>query len=136
MSETQKFESWAVVELFGHQRIAGLVTEATIGGCSFVRVDVPEQPEIPASQWNSARPALPAYTRYFGQGAIYALNPCSEEGARYTASEIRARPPIAYLPPTMEQQKKLSPPAEGALTDADYEPCDEHGLIGCEERHR
>lgn len=126
MSETQKFESWAVVELFGHQRIAGLVTEATIGGCSFVRVDVPEQPAIEPTQWHGARPAIPAYTRYFGQGAIYALNPCSEEGARYTASEIRARPPIAYLPPTIEQQ-----PALPSRTEP--EECFEHGIIGCSE---
>lgn len=39
--DTHKFESWCIVELFGHQRIAGLVTEQTIGGCNFVRVDVP-----------------------------------------------------------------------------------------------
>ena len=38
------FEQWAIVEIFGHQRIAGKVTEQTIGGCSFVRVDVPALP--------------------------------------------------------------------------------------------
>ncbi len=37
----QKFENWCLVELFGHQQIAGWVTEATIGGCALVRVDVP-----------------------------------------------------------------------------------------------
>lgn len=121
MSETQKFESWAVVELFGHQRIAGLVTEATIGGCSFVRVDVPEQP---AGQYSAA---VPAYTRYFGQGAIYALNPCSEQGARYTASEIRARPPIAYDPNVIEQRPALP------SRSAEPEECFEHGIAGCIE---
>jgi hypothetical protein len=49
MSEQQqKFEQWAIVELFGHQRIAGLVTEQAVGGCSFVRVGVPETPNNPA----------------------------------------------------------------------------------------
>jgi hypothetical protein len=98
MSEQDKFDSWAVVELFGHQQLAGRVTEASIGGCSFLRVDVPEQPALPKEEWNSGVPALPPYTRYFGQGAIYALNPCSEEVARHTAARIRARPPIAYTP--------------------------------------
>jgi hypothetical protein len=77
MSEkTTKFEEWAVVELFGHQRIAGKVSEATIGGSSFVRVDVP------------ATANKPAYTKFFGNGAIYAMTPCDEELARIAANEI------------------------------------------------
>lgn len=96
MTDNTKFDSWAVIELFGHQQIAGRVTEASIGGCSFLRVDVPDQPATEAHDFYSARPALPAYTRYFGQGAIYALNPCSEHAARAMAAQIRARPPIAF----------------------------------------
>lgn len=47
MEGSQPFESWALVELFGHQRIAGHVTEQQIGGCQFVRVDVPEIEDKP-----------------------------------------------------------------------------------------
>lgn len=96
MNETDNFDHWAVVELFGHQQIAGRVTEASIGGCSFLRVDVPEQTATPAEGYRSARIAIPAYTRYFGNGAIYALNPCTEEVARATARAIRACPPIPF----------------------------------------
>jgi hypothetical protein len=40
MSEERKqFSEWAIIELFGHQRIAGRVSEQTIGGCAFVRDD-------------------------------------------------------------------------------------------------
>jgi len=74
--KTSKFEEWAVVELFGHQRIAGKVSEATIGGCAFLRVDVP------------ATTNRPGYTKYFGNGAIYAIAPCHEEVARLAANEI------------------------------------------------
>ena len=101
MSENDKFDSWAVVELFGHQQIAGRVTEASIGGCSFLRVDVPEQPAIVASPrngWYGDQPATPAYTRYFGNGAIYAMSPCTEAAARSVAARIRVKPPIAYNP--------------------------------------
>lgn len=90
------FESWAVIELFGHQRIAGMVTEQQIAGTNFLRVDVPEQPAEPPNRWGHARPAVPAYSRMFGAGAIYAINPCSEETARRAASEFRARPAIPF----------------------------------------
>lgn len=34
MSESnEKFESWGLLELFGHQRLAGKLSEQTIGGC-------------------------------------------------------------------------------------------------------
>lgn len=90
-----KFESWGMLELFGHQRIAGRITEQTIGGCSFVRVDVPECEGIPA------------YTRMFGQGAIYALTITSEDVARRLAATMRARPVKPY---------ELTPPALPAFT--------------------
>lgn len=81
---TEKFNSWCMVELFGHARIVGNVTEATIGGCSFVRVDVPEVGE------------RQAYTRYFGNGAIYAITPMSKEAAMLLLEQIAEEPPIAW----------------------------------------
>jgi len=36
MVEKSTFESWAIVEVMGHRQFAGLVTEQTIGGASFV----------------------------------------------------------------------------------------------------
>jgi hypothetical protein len=90
MNNTQDestFESWALVELFGHQKIAGLVTEAVIGGCNLIRVDVPESED------------QSAYTRYFGQGAIYGITPVSEEIARSALAYIRPRPVSPYMLP-------------------------------------
>jgi len=86
---SEKFESWAVVELFGHQRIAGKVTEQTIGGCSFIRVDVPKTEK------------RQAYTKYFGNGAIYAMTPCDEEVGRIAAEDVErySVPIVINLPP-------------------------------------
>lgn len=75
-----KFEQWCLVELFGHSRIAGFVTEQTIGGQSFVRVDVPDTT------------AGKAFTRLFGSGAIYAMNPCAESVARNLAERLQVAP--------------------------------------------
>lgn len=33
---------WGVVEIMGHQRYAGYVSEQTLGGAALIRVDVPE----------------------------------------------------------------------------------------------
>lgn len=76
-----KFDSWALAELFGHQRIVGRVTEATLAGGAFLRVDVPEQ-----------GPAKPAFTRFYGPSAIYSLNPVSEEVARGLLVQYRNEP--------------------------------------------
>ena len=83
----EKFDMWAIIELFGHARLAGRVTEANIGGCSFVRVDVPE---IKGEQ--------APFTRFLGNGAIYSITPCSEELARLAAQRIHAAPVTIYMP--------------------------------------
>lgn len=109
--ETNKFESWCIVELFGHQRIAGLVTEQTIGGSSFVRVDVP------------ANGDTPAYTRLFGNGAIYAINPVSETVARAAAAQYRSAPVSIYDFPELRaltSQRALGLEEQEFDSDEDY----------------
>jgi hypothetical protein len=51
----QKFELNAVVELFGHQRIAGKVTEQSIGVATFIRIDVPETSAQRSHAWRRWR---------------------------------------------------------------------------------
>lgn len=80
---------WAIVELFGHQKIAGQLSEATIGGCSFVRVDVP-----PAG-------GNPGFTKMYGNGAIYAINFVSEDVARRAANHYEVRPVQNYELPKL-----------------------------------
>lgn len=82
MSEQEKpsFDHWCIVEVMGHQRFAGRVTEQTIGGSSFVRVDVPE---IKGRQ---------AFTKMFGSGSIYCITPVDEETARAAAGQMNNQP--------------------------------------------
>lgn len=82
--EQEKFESWGLLELFGHQRIAGRLTEQTIGGCHFIRIDVP------------ATDGVQEYTRFFTQGAIYSMTITTESVARALAANLRARPVSPY----------------------------------------
>lgn len=75
----EKFEVHAIIELFGHTRIAGKVTEQSIGGSTFIRVDVPENAQ------------QPAFTRMLNPSAIYAINPVTEEVATAMASRIQSK---------------------------------------------
>jgi hypothetical protein len=86
MSEYEKFDCWAVVEVMGHLRYAGRVTEHAIGGCAFVRVDVP-----------AVGDRLP-FTKLLGQGSIFAITPCSEEAARAVALQSYDKPITIYTP--------------------------------------
>ena len=86
--DTEKFEAWGLLELFGHQRLAGRLSEQTIGGCHFIRIDVPEVED--------GAEDVPEYTRFFSNGAIYGMTITSEEVARALARNLRARPVHAY----------------------------------------
>jgi hypothetical protein len=74
------FSQHCIVELFGHSRIAGLVTEETIGGATFIRVDVPK---------TSKRESL---TKFYGATAIYAITPTDQETAQLAAESFSAAP--------------------------------------------
>lgn len=82
--QEKKFDAWGLLELFGHQRLAGRLSEQTIGGCHFIRIDVPAVGEVQE------------YTRFFTQGAIYGMTMTSEDVARRLAAGLRARPIQAW----------------------------------------
>lgn len=75
-----KFELDAVIELFGHQKMAGKVTEQTIGVATFIRVDVPETSQ------------QPKFTRLLNPSAIYAINPVTSEVMLHMAEMITSKP--------------------------------------------
>lgn len=109
MSDKQElFKQWALVELFGHSRIAGLVTEQAIGGCSFLRVDVP------------AIDTEPAFTKCYGNGAIYGMTFVTEEIARAAAKSYRVVPVTAYEIPEL-RQLRLQKPEDERDEHEDYE---------------
>lgn len=107
MTGEAKFESWAVVELFGHQKVAGKVSEQTIGAETFLRVDVPH--------------GEGEYSRLFGKGAIYCINLCDEATARAAAGYIR--PPLkAYEPLPQLAAPEAGVPIRDRRDDADDVP--------------
>jgi hypothetical protein len=79
-----KFEQWAIVEVMGHQRFAGRVTEQAIGGANFVRVDVP------------AIDGQLEFTKLFGPSSIYCITIVTEEIAKAAAASMRIVPVSTY----------------------------------------
>lgn len=81
---TTTFESWALVELMGRQRIVGKAKEETHFGAPLLRIDVP------------ATEDADAYTKFFGGGAIYCITPVSEAVALRLLANIRTEPVPAW----------------------------------------
>lgn len=97
---------WAVVEIMGHHIFAGELSEETIGGTAFVRLDVP------------ATAASAAFSKLFGAGSIYAITPVAEDVARMRAEKISAIPLTAWdLPEAIRDKLRSSVAALPGPTD-------------------
>jgi hypothetical protein len=80
-----KLKDWALVELFGHQRIVGYVSEQTFGTGVLFRVDVPDL-------LKDGKITRKGFTRYFGLGSIYSITPISEDVVRKLLPNIDGTP--------------------------------------------
>ena len=106
-TNSEKFDSWAIVEVMGHSRYAGRVTEQAVGGCNFVRVDVP------------AFEDHPAFTKLLGQSSIFAITPVTEDIARGMAKQYRNKPVSVFDLPSAATQRQLS--MSQAISDSQLE---------------
>jgi hypothetical protein len=84
MDADEQKAMWALVELFGHQRIAGRVSQSELGTGDLIRVDVPAV---------AGRDPL---TKYYNVKAIYGITPVDEATATRMAQDIRAEPVSEY----------------------------------------
>ncbi len=78
-----KFEDWAILELMGHRRLAGYVTEQEIAGASFLRLDVHTADSIVATQ-------------FYSPASVYCLTPTTEDIARALGERSQPQPVQRY----------------------------------------
>lgn len=78
----EKFEAWGIVELMGHQRVAGRLSEQPLGGGNLLRVDIPNGESF--------------RTAFYGASSIYAVHITDEAAARKIAENSGTRPTYAY----------------------------------------
>lgn len=93
MSADEGFREWAILELMGHRKLAGLVTEQELGGAKLIRIDVPGEDGVIATQ-------------FYGGGAIYCLTPVTEELARRVAKGNQPAPVTRWELPAPDVQTK------------------------------
>jgi hypothetical protein len=83
--EDPALKSWALVELFGHQRIVGYLSQQTFGTGVLFRVDVPDL-------LKDGKKLRDGFTRYFGLSAIYSITPVDEATVRALLPSIDGTP--------------------------------------------
>lgn len=118
----EKFDQWGIVEVMGHKRFAGRITEQQIAGAALVRVDVPavERRDV---QYN-------AFTKLIGVASIYCITPTTEEVARKAAAVMAdegAAMPV-YIPE--ERQIPASVPSHADPASYDDEDDDDASTWG------
>ncbi len=86
------FASWAILELMGHRRLAGYVTEQEIAGHGFIRLDVPKGPEGGVKA-----------TQFYAPGAVYAITPCLQATALRMAALSDPAPVHEWELPRIEE---------------------------------
>lgn len=95
-SSPKEFNSWAIVEMFGHTKEVGFVCTQYFGPACLFQIDVPELPEremvlessryLNGITWAPAGTkvriaASPKRSRLIGPGSIYSITPCTEATA-------------------------------------------------------
>lgn len=89
MSDKPIYDGWAILELMGHVRLAGRVTEESHFGVALGRIDIPT--------------ADGYTTQYFGGSSIYRLTPTTEEIARSVALHNQPAPVRTWELPKPQQ---------------------------------
>jgi hypothetical protein len=95
------YEGWVILELMGHRRLTGYLSEQEIAGRAFLRIDIPTQPPC---------------TQFYGAEAVYCITPTTEEMARNAAALNRVAPIQRWeLPPAPPATR----PGDDDYVDAD-----------------
>lgn len=115
MGETREsFTGWAILELMGHRRLGGYLSEQEIAGAAFIRIDVPEHPwQADGCTCGSTRPDSLSHedhthvchafrdgdrplditaTQFYAAAAVYCVTPTTERLARVAATTARHEP--------------------------------------------
>lgn len=102
---------WGILELMGHVRLAGRVSEVEMFGVKMGRIDVPQADGT-------------MLTRVFGGSAVYGLTFVSEEAARIVAKGLHVQPVQPWeLPKALPvAAERASGPEKYTYSDSEDDP--------------
>ncbi len=103
----QPFAEWCIVEMMGHRRLAGYVSEVELAGKGFLRLDIP------------ADGGDPGRTQFLSPGSVYALHPVAEATARQAAKAWRPDPVQRWELPAIEPRQAGSDTGDLFAEDVD-----------------
>jgi hypothetical protein len=98
---------WGILELMGHVRLAGYVSEEEKFGGKLGRIDVPH-------------PDGRTTTQFFGGSSVYRLTPCTEEIARSVARHNEVKPIFTFELPALARSAGISLTTTDRDLDGDY----------------
>lgn len=108
----ESYEGWAIVELMGHRRLGGRVSQVEQYGVPMLRIDIPGEKE-----------GDDVATQFYGGGSIYCLTPTTEAMARAVALKNQPSPvqrwELPALPATV---------VDDSVCEGDYDDDREMGL--------
>lgn len=81
MAESDGFSGPCIVELMGHRKLAGFVSEQVVAGQGFLRIDVP-----------TVDGAATAATQLYSPSAVYSITPVTEAVMRTVARQYQPEP--------------------------------------------
>ena len=99
--DNDNFDDWAIVELMGHRKLAGRVSEEQHFGVVLMRIDVPKNDTM--------------ITQFYGGSSIYCITPTTEEIVRAFAAKTQPKPIYTYE-------------LDLALPSGDEDECEENEL--------
>lgn len=78
---SEQFAEWVILELMGHRRLAGYLSEVEIAGAGYLRLDVYPGDAKAASM-----------TQFYRPGSVYCITPTTEALARSVAKSSDPAP--------------------------------------------
>lgn len=81
------FTGWAILELMGHVRVAGKISQVAQYGSPMGRIDIPSGDGF--------------VTQFFGGSSVYRITPCTEEIARGVAKHNKPEPVHSFELPRL-----------------------------------
>lgn len=112
MSEQSGYEGWAILELMGHRRLIGRVSEATIAGCAMLRIDVLTKDG--------------ESTQFYSGASIYAITPTTEEMAHRAATLSTVAPITKWELPERGRTAQAQADAAMDAIEREIDEEDEH----------